>query len=332
MAKTRKRSSKAKGGKGKTNRSNQFLTVPRGLDPTRDVHALVNPFHPKAGQTKIPDANSSNTFTFKALGRYAISSDPGGMAYHEFNPYLKNQHTYSNAALVGFNLNAAPATVNADAGDYAAISGAGLRYRIVSVGFHIFSTQSPLNAQGEIMIRVLQQSDIAANRDVGVYTDEVYRCAIKDCDLVVVPSSNGEQYQEFVAFTTAVSPSANSAYQTVAITLSGCTASTNVVTVEAVVNCEVIPEVTEIGRRLATPPASHDPHTLAAVHNTRLKMKTTSHKSTFMASLRNTLLDVASAAGGALLGHAGNAAVRGVGMLLGDNRAPRPRYPAIEID
>lgn len=324
MAKKGNKSGK-KGGKRGNNGT--FRQTALGSNPTEVISALVNPFHPRAGQVKIPDANAAKTFTFQSRSRIQVASDANGMGYHEFYASLDDQHWGIDTVLpspitAGYKLPSSPIINKGNAHDIAMIAGAGKRYRVVSMGIHIYSIQSPLDSQGEVIVRVMSETDTLGNSQVDKYTPEVFRTAVKNCDIVVVPPSNGEQYQTFIDFGSIPS---KPNYQIIGVTMGGCKASSNILSIETVMNLEVLAGVDNIGARLATSPALHQPQLLAHVHNTRTQLPTTHNKTTFLGTLRNTIMDVAGAAGELVLGKVGGAAIRGVGRLLGG----APQQPRI---
>jgi hypothetical protein len=348
---TKKTKTKAR----KNNNNGNFVYKSTNAPLVSHVSDLVNPFSPGAVGKKIHDSNSARTFTLQSRTNHVMTCNTVGMGYVEIYPTLNNQLTGVDTS-VGTALpttgivGATPATSSTDAADFSLIDDASKKFRIVSMGIRIVSTQAALNAQGRVIIKVLDKSLIYNNTvAVGVNTfllgEESYTESINaNTDLTIIPPNNGNEYFNYldpeirsVDFEEALggggfSNTLNYPYRPIGITISGCTTGTNelpVFNIEVVMNLELLPTIDKLSARIATEAAPHSTQILEAVHNTRARTPTTSPSSTMGSKVWAVAKHVA-----------GNLATKGFNALtsyLTGGMAPRITYgphqtPVLEVD
>lgn len=294
--------------------------------PVELVHALVNPFHPGAGNVKMHDANSAKTFSYQSRSRKVFATDANGMGYMELKPTLNDCETHMTSAIPTSYIlpGAGNTSVASDVADYSAIGSAGAQYRIVSWGIRVHAIEAPLNRSGRVQVRVLAGTQMAVNnRDLSIYGEETYECPVSDCDLLIIPPNNGEYYQDFRPQTYFYANDGLEPYRLIGISIGGATASTDVLSVELVYNLEILPDITEVGARLSSEAAPHSTKVLESVHNARSKMPTTSHSRSFWQNIKQTLGQIAGVAGEVVLGRLGAGISRSIGGMLANYSPPQ---------
>jgi len=322
-------------GKQQTKKKATRATVYQGAPPALIAHvaASVNPFDPSSSGKKIHDANAAQTFTFQARSNFQMVTNANGMAYSEYYPSIKEATTGIDSTTAAF----IPVTgivgggvghTNVDATDYTNLTGQVNKYRIVSWGIKITALESAFAVKGRVLIRSLPQTCKISGQNVLGYSDDNHTAALgKDLDLIVIPSHNGESYYQFLepdstwnnidATDDAIIPS----FRAVGVTVSGATVSTTVLSIEHVVNIEVIPKLATIGARLSTPAAPQNLHALQAVNNTRSTLPLVHSTPTLASSIRKYA--------GAALGAAANYATSGLAGvakgLISNFFAPSPQ-------
>jgi hypothetical protein len=306
-------------------------------DPTSVavVSQHLNPFDDAAKDVKIPDSNTANTFTYQVRERRTLSVNTAGAAYAEIYPSLNSIY---NATVGNSNINpAADGTLAADQGNwenitnYTNVIAAIDRYRVVSFGVRITNAQPALSAQGQVILREIDQRmslNSVSGTAPGVFgyttVTEVVP-VFTGMDYVSLPSHYGEAQYEFVpadtAWTTLDADIASQpGFKALSISVAGGptgTAQNPVLFVEIVMNVECIPVTNSLQARLATRPADHNIHHLQAVNNARnslpLVHKTTSLWGKIKTFAANALMDV----GTRFLGKTGGQIVRTLENAVG---------------
>lgn len=264
-----------------------YKSQPVPIELVNHVSGLVNPFSDEARNKKIHDANASKTFTFRSVSTLKIPVNTAGDGYAQFNPTIKAGlralKGETSIVINGDKIDGSPAFFNNDVTEYQDLTSSGSRYRVVSWGIRLISTENALDAKGQMLIREMDLN-ATANTSTMTYTDNYQIVPIThDMDYSIIPNHVGESYRSFIPMNTnytalladdAIEPG----YKSIHITFSGMTKGTasgdpptypTVITAEVVYNLEILPLVNSIGMRLATNPAPHSHDLLAAVHNTR---------------------------------------------------------------
>jgi hypothetical protein len=264
-----------------------YRSQPAPIELVNHVSGLVNPFSDEARDKKIHDANASKTFTFRSVSTLKIPVNDVGDGYAQFNPTIQSAlralKGETSIVVDGDKIDGSPAFFNNNVTEYTDLTTSGARYRVVSWGIRLISTENALDAKGQMLIREMDHNAAAGTRTL-TYTDNYKIVPIThDMDYSIIPNHIGEAYQSFIPMSTTYTslladPALEPGYKSVHITFSGLTKGTasgnpptypTVITAEVVFNLEILPLINSIGMKLATEPAPHSHDLLAAVHNTR---------------------------------------------------------------
>jgi hypothetical protein len=247
----------------------------------------------------------------------------GGNGYMEISPYLNQEvRMLTPAAFAGTGgmsgvgvLGSSPGTTIIQAADRTVINAAAERYRLVSYGIRLTCTQSPLNAQGRVIIRTVDEGQIAASTDVATTSDQTYVCPLNhNLDLIVVPNFiANHQYHFFqdITYANAVSDSAEDVpTKLISVCVTGGTTGTNgtpVISVEIVKNWECLPDITSISRLISSPPGKDHYAVKQSVANARTDLRMVSKKDSFLSHVRDVAYGALRGLGNAAVGAAGRA-------------------------
>jgi hypothetical protein len=316
------------------------------LELVDHVAGLVNPFSEEARDKKIHDANASKTFTFRSVSTIKIPVNTAGDGYAQFNPTINSAlralkgETSIVSGSGGDEIAGSPAFFNNNVTEYSDLQSSGARYRIVSWGIRLLSTENALDAKGQMLIREMDHNAVAGTKTL-TYTDNYKTVPVThNMDYSIIPNHIGEAYQSFIPMnTTYTSLLADNAlepgYKSVHITLSGLTPGTGsgnppvfptVITAEVVYNLEILPLLSSIGMRLATNPAPHSHDLLAAVHNTRTAAALVHKTPSLWSKIKNVASNVLRTGTNFLLNRYGGQAGAALTSMLagaGDNLVRR---------
>lgn len=299
-----------------------YKDSPPTVQAIEHVAGLVNPFSQQSRQQKIHDANSSKTFTFTSVTKVQIPTNAAGGGYAQFNPTLNTVakwlkgDTLTNAGDGGNEINVSPDWGSSHITEYDDLVSSGARFRIVSWGIRLLSLENALDAKGQVLIREMDYNAVSGT-EVDTYTDNYMMVPVThNMDLAIIPNHVGESYQTFipmdVQYNTLLTNNAiDPGYKSIHISLFGLTAGNGTptspphLTAEIVMNLEILPLISSIGMRLATPPAPHSHAIMEAVHNTRTATPLVAKHQSIWSKIKSVASNVLSTGAQYLLGRAG---------------------------
>jgi hypothetical protein len=259
----------------------------------KHVTGLIDPFSEDAHGVKINDSVASSTFTYQARTHHELATDSNGNAYMEVFPTLAQ--TLGFPGSLGANGLTAGTPTYADVFKLTDLLVQADRFRVVSYGVSIQNAQAALSAKGRLLIRSLPEPQLAAGFNTREYSDvNTVLPMTADLNAIVVPPHNGETYLEFIL--PGQTPDQLKAgniqipYRGVGITVSSAPASVSVFNVEVVMNLELVPNITAISSRMATPPGLHSYEVLQAVHNARTSAPFAGMKTRMKAALKSAAM------------------------------------------
>lgn len=345
----------ARQGKGKAKRDPMLtvrnpLQLTAGLNvrqpPTRPwlklAHGHLNPFLSDQVGLKVPDSNSSESFTYRTVGRYMYAAD-GTNRYGGFTFAPSLQQEYANwttPSVVG------GAWVNpyfSANGAYSNIIGASSAIRIVSWGVRLFCTCSYDKCNGQVIIATKRGCSGAGGAPATAPTNaqvldpnsfvhwEVV--ALKDLDHIWVSEKLSKEGAEayYDATSLGVSTIPDMQWTNLVVFFLPNVGETTIppagaaIGFEVVKNLECLPNTGSISNGLATPAATHDPRVSQLVNMVQAKtppvMRREAHGPTILSSLYDGVKALALDTIGWAMPHVG----RGLGRML----TARTATPAI---
>ena len=176
-----------------------YRSQPAPIELVNHVSGLVNPFSDEARDKKIHDANASKTFTFRSVSTIKIPVNDVGDGYAQFNPTinsgLRALKGETSIVVNGDEIDAGPAFFNNNVTEYTDLTSSGSRYRVVSWGIRLLSTENALDAKGQMLIREMDYNAVAGTSTL-TYTDNYKMVPIThDMDYSIIPNHIGEAYQ-----------------------------------------------------------------------------------------------------------------------------------------
>lgn len=306
------------------------------------VGGLVSPFAEESRSKKIHDANAAKTFTFKSVSTLQIPVNSDGSGYAQFNPTIKSAlrclkgETAMDAGTGGITdqIASSPSFYDNNVTNYTDLTSTGARYRLVSWGIRLISLENALDAKGQMLIRELDLNAVAGTR-TQTFSDNYKTVPIThNMDYTIIPNHIGEAYQTFIPMTTTytsllVDPALEPGYKSIHVTFSGMTPGSGVVSTggrvinaEVVMNLEILPQISTIGMRLATPPAPHSHAILSAVHNTRAALPLVHKTTSLWGKVKSVASNVLKSGANFLLNRYGGpvgSALTGMLANTGDN-------------
>jgi hypothetical protein len=297
------------------------------------VASLVNPFSEESRGTKVPDANASNTFTFRSTTLFTLDTlASSGQAYVEIKPALALaiSHLKSGSVIASNGSITTSVIESTNIGEYTTFIASAHKYRIVSWGVRVTCPQSAFDAKGRILIREIEKSSMGVGFNTYAYGNKYQSVPIThDMDIVVLPSRCGESYQCFVdsdvTYTDLIEdPAIEPGFKAISLTVEGGPgAVTSVLQCEVVYNLECIPLLGSIAAQMSTPPSYHSHRTLEAVHNTHQMAQLVHPHKTLGDKIKGFALKALKAVGNFALQRATNYAstiVPGLSSLTGPSR------------
>lgn len=206
------------------------------------VCGLTDPFCPHASGAKYPDDSNTRTLAYAFRGSKSFTTTSSGTAAYLWNPqYGFDPFLNSDAPNRVF----ADVTAWTDAGAVGLLFGV-TKYRIVSSGFTLRSIVAPLNASGEVVLRTFG-TDAERLGAVNLLTYNCVESANIPLRLVnevaVVTSHNSEMPQNFYPLsedTGVLVDTVTRGFNPVTIYIQGAPGSTEVISVEFIINYELV--------------------------------------------------------------------------------------------
>lgn len=303
--------------KQKKKSSTALVAQPKVRKPSADLlHAvcgLTDPFCTHAVGAKYPDPSSLRTLPFSRRLRAVLSSDSAGVENILFFPQLSCWSAPASLTYVG---NAVTAWEGLGAVPY--ISGA-IAYRIVSCGVKIKHICAPLTASGTVHVRSFAVDNGSSVVAVDTTT---YNCAssidvpIQDADEIVVALQHTTQmpqvFYTVASDSTTVAGATCRGFAPITISLSGCPASTPMVSVEFFTHFELVFDDSSELSQVATPSPPFNPAIVAAtsrVTSTLVPMMARGAEKFGLAVLDRAAVALGSYLGGPVGGMAAKAAM-----------------------
>jgi len=300
------------------------------------AHGHLNPFLSDAMGLKVPDNNSSESFTYRTVGRYMYLADGTSRnGAHTFAPSLLGEQLVWTTGTTGGATWTAPTP--SQNGGYNNIIAASQAVRIVSWGVRIFCTCSYDKANAQVIIATKRGTSGLNPPAVGPTNDQITDpngwlhwevVALKDLDHVwtseKVSKEGGEQYYDPTGLNISVVP--DMAWTNLVVFLlpnsgtnsippAGCSYG-----FEVVKNLECLPLVGTIANGLKSPAAVADPRVSQLVNRAQAStppvMPREHHGPTMLSALYAGVKDLALDAVGWALPHVG----RGISARLGGGR------------
>lgn len=266
----------------------------KALQPA--VVGLTNPFAPEALGCKIPDDDSTASFTAQIRNIVSFGADAAGHFGFTAAPQ-PDRYNGRTLTLDSTDLHIT-ATTDVQNPDYSAYYAQMDSYRIVSWGIRVYCTLPDDLAKGSIRICTVDANPSAppSGQDAtqSMLFPEIYNGPIKGLDAYWVSRPTGVTWKEYI------SPQSFAPWTYCLVTGRGLDAGTNgVVQVEYIYNVEVIPKFGSITSTLATPAATNNHVVLAASSAVHAKRKGAHESRSSLFSqvanfARDALLDVAS--------------------------------------
>lgn len=219
------------------------------------ICGLADPFCTHAIGAKYPDNSPVRTNTYSARGSTQLVVDTGGEGTYLFMPqYSYGPLTYpstgSGSLVTAWT--AFPA--------YSPIADVA-NYRINSVGFTLKCTLAPLNASGMVYLRGYATEDLIKMGAVDVTTYNASWCKnvplrlMDDTAVLLQHTSQLPQvFYRTINDNTAVTNSSSKGFAPVTIYINGAPASSAPITIEWVINYELVFEDSSGSAQMATPP------------------------------------------------------------------------------
>jgi hypothetical protein len=225
------------------------------------VEGLSDPFSDAAKGCKIPDDDSSKSFTLQIRDIAGISSDSNGRGAMTVRPNLTYAFMGPNAASAANMSATAIVTYDTPVAitDLSAVTAAADQYRIVSWGIRVYSQLAPTAQSGQF--RIITTPELPANGFVynSSFFEEikVYPTTEDSVHWISKPLGNG--WKEYKSLSSVMD------WEYVTVVATGLPASTtDCFTIELVLNLEMQPNLGSISGAMSTDAAKHKPHVLAA--------------------------------------------------------------------
>lgn len=222
-----------------------------------DTVGLSDPFSEEARGTKIPDDNSSKSFTVQVRAITSMASDASGLGALRIRPSLSETFK-PGATFSGSSVDTWGGSVNV--GDYLAVSSAADKFRIVSWGVRVYSQLAPTEQKGSVRYITTPETTSSAAFDYGTSFFEEKKIYPVSEDAVHWTSKPvGNVWKEYISMSEAHS------WDYLTLVGTGMQASeADAITVEIVFNLECQPNLGSISGALSNEAAPHKPHVLAA--------------------------------------------------------------------
>jgi hypothetical protein len=227
----------------------------------KHIEGLSDPFSDAARGCKIPDDNSSKSFTLQIRDIASISSDSNGRGALTVQANLANAFKGPSAAS-GANMSSTAIVTYASAvgvTDLTAINTAVEKYRIVSWGVRIYSQLAPTAQSGQFRVITTPESPGDGLVYNSSFFEEIKVYPTTEDSVHWISKPVGSEWKEYKATTAAMG------WEYVTIVATGLPASTtDCFTIEVVYNLELQPNLGSISGALSTDAAKHKPHVLSA--------------------------------------------------------------------
>jgi hypothetical protein len=243
-----------------TNNQKGYVGFAHTRNDLQHVCGLSDPFCDHARGVKIPDEDSSKSFTVQIRDNAAIGSDANGRGAIRIAPSLQYTYKYGNVITAGevTTWDAADYGVT----DYPALDAGVKSFRIVSWGVRIYSQLPPTNQSGSFRMITTPNSSSSA----GAFTydssffEEIKVFPTSEDTVHWVSKPIGVTWKEYDSVSTTGLP-----WDYLTIVADGLPANNPAcLTVELVFNLECQPHISSITGALSNDAAEHKPHVLAA--------------------------------------------------------------------
>jgi hypothetical protein len=257
-------------------------------DATQCV-GLINPFSSSAEGMKIPDDDSTPSFTAQVRTIHTLTTDANG------NAAMFARARPLDYPGIGLTLDAARVVTvrtNIPNPDSVAYLTHAEKYRVVSWGIRVYSVESVFAAKGTVRVTTMTDEVVVGNDTSSLLFEDIYFSALSQSDIYWTSKPTGNTWKEYV------SPTVEAPWTQVMVSVEAGNASTDVLLVDFIYNLEVVPKFGSITASLASPAADHNPRVITAAANANNKKRHTHEKrETMFASLanlaRNALVEVA---------------------------------------
>jgi hypothetical protein len=281
-------------------------------DATQCV-GLINPFSSAAEGMKIPDDDSTPSFTAQVRTLHTIVTDANG------NGAVNIRARPLDFPALDLTLDASrtvTARTNVANPDSAAYLAQAQKYRVVSWGVRAYSLESLFAAKG--LIRFTTMTDEVAVGDTvdSLLFEDIYFSALSQSDIYWTAKPTGNTWKEYIG------TSAEAPWTQLMVSVEGANTSVGVALIDIVYNLEVVPQFGTITATLASPPADHNPRVLTAAANANARKRHAHDKrESLFASLANLARNALVETAGSVIPYVGRAITNAI--------LPKPSYPMI---
>lgn len=303
-----------------TVKSNSKASIPRSIlkSHVEQVCGLTDPFCKHASGAKYPDDSSSRTLAYSDRGMVTLATDANGFAGVLWNPTYSNfPLAFSSSTLDGSGVVTAYSTL-ASRVLFPSVD----EYRIVSSGFVLRSIAAPLSAAGLVSVRSYgtEALDLTTAPMLSYGSGEALDVPLRLVnEVAVVTPHSSEMPQAFYRTAsdgTTVATWQSPGYDPVSIFVSGAPASTAVLSLEYIVNYELIFSPTTGMSLLGTPAPTARQYITSAATRVTSAMKPFAERG--MKAIADSVIKAAGTALGAYFGGPSGAltAYKGVAMIV----------------
>lgn len=295
-------------------------SIPRSImkSNVEQVCGLSDPFCKHAIGAKFPDDSSSRTLAFSHRGLTTITTDPGGYAAVMWNPTYSNYPIAYPTDTLGpsGNLTTWDSLIPNDL--FTQVDS----YRIVSSGFVLRSISAPLDASGLVSVRSYgtAASELVTVPALSFGNGEALDVPLRLVnELAVVTPHSSQVPQEFYSTGsdgTEVSSWQQVGYDPITIYVSGAPKSVTILSLEYVINYELIFSPVTGMSLLATPPPTAKQYIISAAARVTSTLKPFAEKGVKV--IAESVVKAAGTAIGAYFGGPSGALVgyKGTAMIV----------------
>lgn len=286
--------------KSATKKIRQTVTAPRGggstintspITPTEATQCLglVNPFSTAAEGMKVPDDDSTPSFTAQVRTIHTLTTDANGNAAINLRArpldFPGMDLTLDAARVVTARTNVS----NPDSAAYLAQSS---KYRIASWGVRAYSVESLFTAKGTVRFTTMTDEAEVGDATDSLLFEDIYFAPLAQSDIYWTSKPTGNTWKQYVNNTT------QAPWTQLMISVEAGNVSTDTLIVDIIYNLEIVPLFGTITATLASPAADHNPKVITAAANANAKKKHThDSRPSIMSSLagiaRSAFLEVA---------------------------------------
>lgn len=238
------------------------------------VCGVTDPFCEHARGAKLPDTSSTRTLTIYNRKRVTFTSDANGTHHSLFNAqYYYDPIAYGATATGSVITSWQPIAVSGMPSVQ--------NFRIISIGIRLNAISAPLYQSGMVSVRVWSQETLEnyGTIDLASYlVTQAYDIPLSDCkDKVIILNRTSQRPETFhiaggnagTAESSTVTSCKTNGFTPVTIYLSGVPVSTAVLSVEYIINYEVLPLDSNEYATLATQAPPYDPILVNAATHVR---------------------------------------------------------------